>query len=559
MTNGKHLPNVWGAGQLLAFSGMDGYTQETAPFVLHTAERPGSLTVLLPVRADVAFEGMAGPRFSMILGDAIAADFARGAFLCAFMDHHTLVGEMPPNVRLVVGGKPIGEAPEEIGEGEGLKLLAAAAGTRWVLMVKAVGAESGAADLAATALSADLTATVNARAAYVADLEAPAGLDADGERLLRKAVSVMKVNTHAPCGRIRRRWTTPDRWPHRHMWLWDSAFHGVGMMRVVPDTAKEIVLAMLEQVQEEGWLPHRVSPTLPLMEVSQPPILGWAVWNIFELTGDQAWAAECKPYLFRYLEWMRLNRDKNGNGLPEWLMGGDPRCRSGESGLDNSPRFDGAVQLDAVDFGSFLCSDYQCLAAIAERLGDKATQKACVARAERISTAVNNVLWAEHAEFYLDRDFDGNFVDVKAVSGFMPLFAGIADAEQADALRKHLNNPDTFDAPLPVPSVALDSGFYCKDMWRGPTWMNTNYLVYCGLRRYGFDEEAACLREKSLRAVRKWYEREGCFFEFYDSLDITCPRDLDRKQQLSLGTGITPITDYHWTAATAAAWMLETD
>ena len=90
----------------------------------------------------------------------------------------------------------------------------------------------------------------------------------------------------------------------------------------------------------------------------------------------------------------------------------------------------------------------------------------------------------------------------------------------------------------------------------GPAWMNTNYLVYGGLRRYGFDEEADRLREQSLAAVRRWYEQEGCLFEFYDALDLTCPRDLDRKQRLSLGTGIAPISDYHWTAAITAAWLL---
>ena len=29
----------------------------------------------------------------------------------------------------------------------------------------------------------------------------------------------------SPEGRLGHRWTTPDRWPHRNIWLWDSAFH----------------------------------------------------------------------------------------------------------------------------------------------------------------------------------------------------------------------------------------------------------------------------------------------------------------------------------------------
>ena len=173
------------------------------------------------------------------------------------------------------------------------------------------------------------------------------------------------------------------------------------------------------------------------------------------------WAAECLPYLHRYLEWMRLNRDKNGNGIPEWHIAGDPLCRSGESGLDNSPRFDRAVLLDAGDFASFLSHDLECLGEIA-RVGNQALQAECEAHARRIAEAVNALLWSDDEGFYLDRDFEGRQSEVKAVTGFLPLLAGIPNADQADALRRHLRNPRTFGAPCPVPSVSLDSGSYCR-------------------------------------------------------------------------------------------------
>jgi hypothetical protein len=34
-------------------------------------------------------------------------------------------------------------------------------------------------------------------------------------------------------------------------------------------------------------------------------------------------------------------------------------------------------------------------------------------------------------------------------------------------------------------------------------------------------------------------------------------RTADRKRRLSTGKGIAPISDYHWTAALTAAWLLE--
>jgi len=330
----------------------------------------------------------------------------------------------------------------------------------------------------------------------------------------------------------------------------------MGFAQVDPATGQEIVLAMLEQIAEDGMLSHMISP-VDRSEITQPPVLAWSAKTIFERTKDTAWLKTCVPYLRRYLEWMRLNRDKNGNGIPEWHISGHPLCRSGESGLDNSSRFDRAVLLDAPDFGSFLCHDYACLSELAAAVGEAELSRTCRGHSERIGRAVHDVLWSQRDGLFMDRTFDGPFIEVKAVSGFLPLLAGIADDAQVNRLREHLLNPRTFGTALPLPSIAVDEGTYTKDMWRGPTWINTNYAICCGLRRYGFGEDAQRLKESSLSAIERWYGEEGCLFEFYDSLDITSPRKLDRKQRLSQGTGMAPISDYHWTAALVAAWLME--
>jgi len=554
--NRRKMPNVWGPGQLLAFSAIDGFTDVTEPFVLHTGARPASFVVRLPIEAGIDFPSMPQVDFEMILGDVIIANSARGDFRCAFLDHHTLIGEVPADVSMTADGKPVGEDPELIGEAEDLALSAAIRGRRWCLMVsRSRGGQVN--NQFEKALTADLDDVIEARSSYVRKIDVPDGIDASRAALLRKALSVMKVNIEAPCGRISRRWSTGDRWPHRYMWLWDSAFHAIGFARVAPAVAKEIVLAVIEQVRQDGMLPHMIPPTGPPSQITQPPILAWCALDILQRTDDVAWARECVPYLFRHLEWIRRNRDRNANAVPEWYIEDNPLCRCGESGLDNSPRFDRAVPLDAVDFASFLYNDYLCLGRIAERVGEGEIKRACSDHAARIASAVNDLLWSGEDGFYFDRDFDGKFVEIKAASGFMPLFAGIAGSDRAEQLRRHLNDRRSFAAPLPVPTVSLDSGLYCKDMWRGPTWFNLNYLIYRGLRRYGFSEDASRLKEATLSAGQKWYEKDGCLWEFYDSLDLTPPRCLDRKQRLITGRGMAPISDYHWTAAVIAALILE--
>jgi glycogen debranching enzyme len=63
----------------------------------------------------------------------------------------------------------------------------------------------------------------------------------------------------------------------------------------------------------------------------------------------------------------------------------------------------------------------------------------------------------------------------------------------------HLRDPQQFWSRYPVPTVALDDPkFDPLQMWRGPTWININYLLVEGLQRIGQDELAAELRRRTL-------------------------------------------------------------
>ena len=86
----------------------------------------------------------------------------------------------------------------------------------------------------------------------------------------------------------------------------------------------------------------------------------------------------------------------------------------------------------------------------------------------------------------------------------------------------------------------------------GGVWLNFNYLIVNGLRRYGFHALANAIAEKTLQAVNRWFRETGSVFEFYDAQDQTAPWHMNRK-------GVQPptpdyriryhaITDYNWSA-----------
>ena len=166
------------------------------------------------------------------------------------------------------------------------------------------------------------------------------------ESLYYKSLSVQKVNIHSPEGKITRMWTTPDRVPHRHMWMWDSAFHSLAMSQYNPSLAEEILLAMLSQTRDDGFMPHMANPT-DSSDVTQPCVMSYATYKVYEKTHNKEFLKEAIPYLEKYLNFDMNNRDKNHNGLLEWYTEPEyQECKCGESGLDNSPRFDFDEEMD---------------------------------------------------------------------------------------------------------------------------------------------------------------------------------------------------------------------
>jgi len=112
-------------------------------------------------------------------------------------------------------------------------------------------------------------------------------------------------------------------------------------------------------------------------------------------------------------------------------------------------------------------------------------------------------LWDPYSRQYYSRSFiTHHLLKESSIATLLPLYAGTVTAERAETLVKMLENDKLFGPAFPIPSTPLDSPFFNpKRYWQGPTWVNMNWLIIDGLRRYGYHDHAEALTESTIEMV----------------------------------------------------------
>jgi hypothetical protein len=331
-------------------------------------------------------------------------------------------------------------------------------------------------------------------------------------------------------------------------WYWDSGFHAIVRRRFDPAGARAELETLLNAADPDGFIGHTILWGHPLdlqravryniasradlmTRTIQPPLLAWA-WS---------WVSEAHPPHARDLDprieahhaWLREHRALEDDGLL-WLIQPD------ESGMDASPKFDHVWGRLAQGRPLF-----PVLIARNRRLGFDA-RRIRAAGHPVVCEVLTNVVWSLSEQALgrpsptpalVDRLWDarrGRFADdvVGAVRPTPPearprtwdTLAPLALPDLPDAIAQRLVD-EVLRAPgfahaIPLPAVALDDPSYTSREtwwgrhrhWRGPSWVNSAWLVSLGLRRLGLDAEADAIAAR-LAAVAA---REG-FREYYEA------------------------------------------
>jgi hypothetical protein len=394
--------------------------------------------------------------------------------------------------------------------------------------------------------------------------------------------------------------TKPAPLLYPHQWNWDSAFIAIGRSHY--DTARAIqeVETLFEAQWANGMVPQIVfnrealghyfpepdfwqterSPYAPKTHLTS----GITMPPVHAITAEKIYANARKsrlvlpflkriyPKLFRLHEYLYRERDPNDEGLVyirhPW-----------ESGIDNSPTWDGPLKRITVDktqlppyerkdlkhgvdpkmrprdddydryvylvdlfrkneydearirtvcpfliqdplFNSVLCRANESLVQIAELIGEyPGTPQSWV---EKTAGAIRDKLWHEEHEIFDAYDLVADeAIEVDTSAGFLPLYAGAATREQAQKIYDRLNSV-SFCALhqgncFTIPNYDTQKeGFDRSNYWRGPVWININWMLAHGLRRYGYTLKADSLQKDLLQLPIRFG-----FHEYFDSFEGT--------------------------------------
>jgi hypothetical protein len=327
-------------------------------------------------------------------------------------------------------------------------------------------------------------------------------------------------------------------WGGYVMFCWDSYFAALMAAVDNPDLAYANALEVTREGRACGFVPNFVSPGGYFSrDRSQPPVGSLAALLIFRRYGE-AWFLEA---LFDdLLAWNRWwPKHRLIDGLLAWgsqpyepVVGNRGEVntvneRFGaalESGLDNSPMYDGipfdpdrhVLLLQDAGLNALYVRDCEDLSEIASILGRPEAAE-LRERAETFRRGLQR-LWDDSTGLFLNRRTDtGEFSPRLSPTLFYPLLAGAATPEQARRMIDgHFFNPQEFGGEWILPSCARNDPAYPEqDYWRGRIWAPMNFLVYLGLCRYDLAAARRALVEKSKALLLKEWREKGHVHENY--------------------------------------------
>jgi len=305
---------------------------------------------------------------------------------------------------------------------------------------------------------------------------------------------------------------TPSKHHYVGVWQWDAYFHALAYRYIDRRLAQDQLRILIDHQREDGMIPDAVHDegvithlSTPVeADVTKPPLLAWAAWKLYQQDQDKEFLDEIYEPLVRWNKWWFEKNDLDHNGLCEYQ-------HPYSSGLDDSPLWDEGMPVESPDLNTYLCLQQEALAKIAHALGLEEEARIWERQAQWIARRLIRKMWdAQAGLFWATKD--GKRINVRTPFNLFPLITGRMPPSIVQRLVAHLTDEKEFWPRYPVPTVAMDDPKYNPyQMWRGPTWVNVNYLLIEGLQRCHYTDLAHELRRRTLEMINN----QDDIYEYY--------------------------------------------
>ena len=288
-----------------------------------------------------------------------------------------------------------------------------------------------------------------------------------------------------------------------------------------------------ERQHQDGYINYRtgsyLDETIPENDqlTTSAPWYAWQNLEVFRITRDKNFLKEMYDSSKKFYLYYTGNRDSDGDGLCEW----------GAHAVLESVR-DARVAVwdevgwpsnfEALDLNCMLVKEAKSLAEMARQLNLNTEVEKWEKDAAARTALINQYMWDPETGFYYhvdkkDHDFsfkETNDLKREEIIGFLPLWAGVTDKEQAKRLIEKLTDPEKFWRQYGVPSLSADDSYYNpKGYWNGPVWVEWDMLIVHGLKQYGYDELAKELTMRVARNMIEQLKKDHQLWEFYSPDD----------------------------------------
>ncbi|MBN2641416.1 MAG: hypothetical protein JXR78_07180 [Victivallales bacterium] len=364
-----------------------------------------------------------------------------------------------------------------------------------------------------------------------------------------------------PAGLLKHPYISPGGVYSDNLWDWDSYWTLLALLETASERnktnvieqvrpyAKGVFLNFLEHQGIDGSLPILITPkdddpfdckSSPDNNMAKPFI---AQLGILLLKHNILDEADLKERIYQVREFHQCYERRythKESGLLVW-------AKDWGIGVDDDPATWGRPEKScgSLFLNVFYYKDILAAAELCDAVSRPDYAAEYRSKAETLAGAIQKYCWDEREKAFFSVDVQchanitqhrvwgklNNKLDafwhvlklkVLSWNSILPLWAGIATQEQAEAFVKENLVAGRLMSNYGVRSLSADEAMYAPEVargnpsnWLGPIWIIVNYLTWETMQNYGCSKHAEKIATDTLDLLTDDLDKNGCFHEYY--------------------------------------------